>query len=88
MKIFKEAYKLIQENKVSFELIGNQGIFYKIKDYSYRIYLKTSMWFGQCGCKVGVSNKPQGLCKHSIASLVEYFLKANKLKLVKNDRLE
>lgn len=86
MRIFKEAYKLIEKEKVQEDFQNNAGVFYKIKDYVFKIYLKTTVWFSQCGCRVGVSNKPAGLCKHSVAGIVNQFIKENNLKLTKDEK--
>lgn len=84
MSIFTEAYKLgIKEDFKS-----KDSISYEVKGkntYFPRIYKKGCSWFLQCGCQVGVLNKPHGLCKHSIITIVKQFLKENKLKLVKNE---
>ena len=89
MKIFKEAYKLIKEKKVKKEINTRDSFNYEITGktdkYIFRIYKKVASWFSQCGCHVGVSNKPNGLCKHTICGLVVHFLKVNNLKLVKNE---
>ena len=87
MKPFKDAYELLQENAVIVDSKSKKDIsfrvFGKTDNYIFRIYLKTAAWFSQCGCKVGVSNKPTSLCKHHIASIVRTFLEVNNLELVK-----
>ena len=80
IKIFKEAYKLLQRKKVVFDFEGSTGKFYKIKDYLFKIYLKTTSWFTNCDCEAGVMNVNR-LCKHTIAGIVTEFLEQNKLEL-------
>ena len=80
--IFQKAYDLIKEVKVKEDFNKGRDVFYLVKDYSFKIYLKTASWFSQCGCRVGISNKPSGLCKHHISVIVHRFLKENKLRLV------
>jgi len=88
MKIFRDAYKLIQEGKVIEDFTNKSGTFYNVKDYAFKIYRKGCAWFSQCGCHVGVSNKPAGICKHFVAVIVLKFLESNQLNLkeVKNDK--
>ncbi len=80
--IFQKAYDLIKEVKVKEDFNKGRDVFYLVKDYSFKIYLKTASWFSQCGCRVGISNKPRRLCKHHISVIVHRFLKENKLRLV------
>ncbi len=93
MRIFKEAFKLIKEKKVKKEMNTRDSCNYDITGstdhYIFRIYRKVSAWFSQCGCHVGVSNTPTGLCKHTIAGIVTKFLEVNNLNLKsggKNDK--
>ena len=81
--IFQKAYDLIKEVKIKEDFNKGRDVFYLVKDYSFKIYLKTAAWFTQCGCRVGMSNTPGGLCKHHIAVIVKRFLKENDLELVK-----
>ena len=87
MKIFKDAYKLIKEKKVKKEMNTRDSFNYTINGttdhYVFRIYKKVASWFSQCGCRVGVSNTPTGLCKHTIAGIVAKFLEVNNLKFKK-----
>ena len=85
MSIFTEAYKLYKEKKIKEEFQMKTRFVYKVKSYAVAIYRKGCAWFLQCGCHMGVSNSPQGLCKHSILTIVTHFLKENKLKLVKDE---
>lgn len=85
MRIFKEAFRLIEEKKVKKEINTRDSFNYfiigKTDSYLFRIYKKVAAWFSQCGCHVGVSNTPTGLCKHTIAGIVTKFLEVNNLKL-------
>ena len=85
MKQFKEAYKIIEDNQVIEEFNRLNEYHYLIKEYPFKLYLKVSTWFCQCGCRVGVLSKPTALCKHHIAFIVYNFLKVNNLKVVKNE---
>ena len=87
MKIFKEAYKILSKKESLFDFSAKNSFYYNIKEYSFKIYLKSFTWYTQCGCHVGVSNRPAALCKHAIAGIVAHFLKVNNLKLVENDRI-
>jgi len=86
MKLFKKAYKILKENAVMVESQKKDEIRLRVvgdtDNYFFRIYLKVARWFAQCGCEVGVSSKPTGLCKHHIAAIVKIFLEVNHLKLV------
>jgi len=80
--IFQKAYQIMKDKKIELSFVKGHDKYYLIRDYSFKIYLKVAAWFSQCGCHVGVSNRPSGLCKHHIAGIVKQFLKENKLKLV------
>ncbi len=87
MKLFEKAYKLLEDHAVMVESQKNNDIRLRVvgdtNNYFLRIYLKVARWLTQCGCEVGISSKPTGLCKHHIASIVKIFLEVNHLKLVK-----
>ena len=87
MSLFIEAYKIIQEGKINLDFL-KEGKFpsYKVKNYNFDIYMKATNWFSQCGCHVGVCNKPTGLCKHHIAAIVTQFIKENNLKLIEVEK--
>lgn len=86
MKLFKKAYKLLKEHAVMVESQKKDDITLRVvgdtDNYFVRIYLKVARWLTQCGCEVGISSKPTGLCKHHIAAIVKIFLEVNNLKLV------
>jgi hypothetical protein len=91
--MFEESYRIIKEQKIKHDFDSETfGYHYKVqgstKEYITRIYLKVSSWFQQCNCEVGVSNRPWGLCKHSIATIVHRFLEINNLKLKENVQIK
>lgn len=81
--MFKNAYlEIIKPGKIKLDMIGvNIGISYTVKDYFTRIFNKEPFRYLQCGCR-GAILQPSVLCKHHIATVVEEFLRQNKLILI------
>jgi hypothetical protein len=90
MTIFTEALKLIEQNRIKDSFRRPNEKAYEIESktskttnrYIYKIYRKTTSWFSQCDCDIGISYNYR-LCKHAYAGLISEFLKQNKLKMVK-----
>ena len=88
--MFKGAYDILKDKKIKVDInteVYGEGseVQGKTGTYISRIYLNVATWFHQCGCRVGTSNNPWGLCKHGIANIVRRFLEENNLKLVEED---
>ena len=87
MRLFKEALKLIKEDKIlHFSDSENFGTMYLSKsqlgEVDTRLVKKPGRTLVHCGCENGVRFcKEPALCKHKIASIVLEFLKINNLTI-------